>query len=227
MKKSPRTKNRYFSSFPWYLYGLLFGSIGIVVFQELILFKLPSAFSGAYELGQILEKLLLSFASGTVFFFLTSHFPKQLKKSKVRVVLHNAKFNQVHMIDSIVYSILAKAQLPISPKSLLMTEAELSKILTPNITNSSIVFSYDNINYPTLLSLMAGVQDEFLEFYNLVVPYLEYLEVETLEAMNGIMNYLVILHNPKRALKSNTSFAPSIFASTIYNCLRFRRQYKM
>ncbi len=215
----------YFSSFPKYLYIIFFISLIIVTIQELFLFKTDAIFPGAYEIGQIIEKILLSFISGVVFYFITNHYPKQLKKKNLNVIIHNSLFGQKQITLCILYSLFKKLEIkqPIDIDKL--SKTDILKILTPKIIDTPIEYVYDHIVYQDLLHLFEAVQISFTNFYQMLTPYIEYVNHDELEAMTESVNYLTIIHNPQKAIITNMSYTANVYSTIIFELLSNTNKY--
>lgn len=63
-------------------------TLGLVLLIEFVLKRIPAPFIGFQIFGDIMLKLCYSFVASVIFYFINVHYPKELKKRKIRRLVY-------------------------------------------------------------------------------------------------------------------------------------------
>ena len=220
MKKMEIFYEKYIKSFPSKLKILLVLSLLIVGLEEALLFHLQPLFLFANETGVLIERILLSFVSGIILYFFTSHYPRIKKKINIHSFVHNAFFKIQQISQHLIWTIYENVEKKPPNDLSLVKEEELLKLVSVKVFSKQ-VFTFDSIEYSDVTDLLSAVQSYVDIYYNMVVPYMDYVDGNVQKDLTSIVDMLVNLINPVQRKKERTAITTNAYVKFVIKLLEY------
>ncbi len=206
---------KFIKSFPHTLKYIALASLFIILLQELLLFHIRPIFPRAYELGILLQRILLSFVASIIIYFFAAHLPKTIKKQSMNTIISNAFFKINQLSTNLIYAVYLNTNNDIPKHINNINKEDLLRIITRENMKSPQRYQFDSSEYQDVMELLSAVKTYFNQYYNLIVPYVDLLEENVLVSLNGIINQLYVIHDPVQLLRERTIISPGIYAGII------------
>lgn len=206
---------RYHSSLPIGLRWIFWISTLVIVLQEVLFFRIPAVFDAAPEIGQIIQKVALSFICSIIIYFITTHLPKLQKRNVTKGLVQNSLF----MIQIVVYRLIDTIyvnkgqQAPADKDSIVV--ADIAPLLDRATLVSPVTYTHDDQVYPDFMALLIEAKSLVHQYYNLLIPFSESIPLRQMEMLIRFINILNMVHDPQALYRQRVLLATNAYANLV------------